>query len=740
MSKPYALGAVIGGCVLSGILWGQTPAKVDFRRDVQPILKARCYECHGASLQMSGFRLDRRRDAMKGGTIAVIGPGNAAGSRLYWKLVGNRFGPQMPPTGPLKPEQIGIIKAWIDQGAEWPDDLSGETPATVADPRAARLMTALRDGNLEAFRKTLAGDPGAAKRKGPGGSTALMYAALYGDASSMRLLLEKGADPNARNDGGATALMWAADDAEKTRLLIERGADVNAKSEDGRTPLLIASGVFGNTAVMKLLLEHGADVSTKAPSLFGETTPLIEAAYAGDEAAMRMLAERGADLKGAGAAALALSMRANCGGCVKMFMKDPAPSLLTPVMFFASPPRGPALGVKFLLDRGADAKATDPEGNSILVLAAASDAFPVDAIQTLLDRGADVDAKSANGETALELAERQGQTPVVDLLRKAGAREADPPEPAVRTKAAGSVRAAVERSLPLLQQNDAIFLRKSGCVSCHNNTLTDVTLAAARKSGLRVDEQEAQQQLKTIGAYLHIWRERVLQNIGIPGDTDTVGYILFGLAAANYPSDTATDAMACYLKRQQLPDGHWRRLAHRPPLESSDMEVTAVAMRAIQAYAPKPKRAAYDQAVERAAEWLAQTPPQGTEDRAFQLLGLAWSGKKQGIPKAAAALLAEQRADGGWAQIPTLGSDAYATGQALVALQQSGALRPADEACRRGLRFLLNSQAEDGSWHVNRRALPIQPYFESGFPYGRDQFISAAGSNWATTALAIAAR
>lgn len=740
MSKRSAVGAVIGGCVLGGVVWGQALAKVDFRRDVQPIFKTRCYECHGPSLQMNGFRLDRRRDAMKGGTIAVIGPGNAEGSRLYWKLLGNRFGPQMPPTGPLKPEQIEIIKAWIDQGAEWPDDLAGEAPATVADPRAARLMTALRDGNLAAFRKALASDPGAAKLKGAGGSTPLMYAALYGDASAVRLLLEKGADPNARNDAGATVLMWAADDTEKTGLLLERGADVNAKSEDGRTPLLIASGMFGNTAVMKLLLDHGASVPAKAPSLFGETNPLIEAAYAGDEAAIRMLVERGADVKSAGPAGLALSMRAQCPGCMKMFLKDPAPSMLTEVMVFGSPPRGPALGVKFLLEKGADAKAKDEDGNPILTLAAASDAFPVDAIQALLDRGADVNSKSANGETALELAKRNGHTPVVELLRKAGAKEADPPEAAVRLKPAGSARAAVERSLPLLQQNDAIFLRKSGCVSCHNDTLTDVAMAEARKSGIRVDEQESQQKLKTIGTYLHTWRERALQNVGIPGDADTVGYILLGLAAQHYPSDTATDAMAFFLKRLQLPDGHWRRLANRPPLESSDVEVTAVAMRAIQVYAPKAKRAVFDQAVQRAAEWLAQAQPQCNEDRVFQLLGLAWAGKKQGIPKATAALLAEQRPDGGWAQIPTLGSDAYATGQALVALQQSGAIGAADPACQRGLRFLLNTQAEDGSWYVKRRAIPLQPYFESGFPYGRDQFISAAGSNWATTALAMAAR
>src|ERR1700752_460317 len=121
MSNVYALAAAVGGCVLSGVLFGQTPPKVDFRRDVQPIFRARCYECHGPSLQMNGFRLDRRHDAMKGGTIPVIGPGNAAGSRLYLKLIGGQYGPQMPPAGPLTPAQIEIIKTWTDRGAEWPN-------------------------------------------------------------------------------------------------------------------------------------------------------------------------------------------------------------------------------------------------------------------------------------------------------------------------------------------------------------------------------------------------------------------------------------------------------------------------------------------------------------------------------------------------------------------------------------------------------------------------------------------
>jgi hypothetical protein len=127
------------------------------------------------------------------------------------------------------------------------------------------------------------------------------------------------------------------------------------------------------------------------------------------------------------------------------------------------------------------------------------------------------------------------------------------------------------------------------------------------------------------------------------------------------------------------------------------------------------------------------------EDRAFQLLGLTWAGgNKENIRKAARALLAEQRSNGGWAQIPTLESDAYATGQALVALQDSGALGASDPAYKRGIQFLMSTQFEDGSWYVRSRDIAIMPFFESDFPYGRDQWISVAGTNWATMALASA--
>ncbi len=736
------IAAILCCCAFSAGLRGQTPGKIDFGRDVQPLFKTYCIGCHGPTQEMNGFRLDRRRDAMRGGTIAVIGPGNSAGSRLYLRLVGDQYGLRMPPTGPLSDDKIAIIKAWIDQGAEWPDALSGETPPPPPDPGATRLMDALRRGDSAAFQRKLGEDPKAATRKGPGGSTPLMYAALYGDTDSMKRLLAAGADPNAKNDAGATALMWAVNGLEKTRLLVAQGADVNAKSDNARTPLMIAATQHGSAPVLELLLDHGANPSAQAPGLSGMMTPLSEAAYASDITAMRTLIAHGADVNGAGANTLGYALVVDCAACVDLVIGSTEKPSVNLAMMLDTPPIGDSMLVKPLIDHGADPNVKSPDGDTLLAMACAADTAPVQLARFLIDHGTDVNARSPHGETALALALRHGHTPLVDLLVQAGAKPATVSEDAVAVKPAPAhtAREAVERSLPLLQQTDVTFMHKSGCVSCHNNSLTAMTVAVARQSGIAVDDQTAGRQVQAVATYLGGWRERALQGVGIPGDADSMGEILLGMANLKYPPDPATDAMALFLRNHQSPDGRWYATAHRPPLESSDIQTTAVAMHDLQVYAPQTRRAEYHRAVERAAAWLAKAQPRTTQDHAYQVLGLAWAaGDQRTIRQDASALVAEQRPDGGWAQLPTLSSDAFATGQALVALARSGALGVTDPVYLRGVAYLMSTQLADGSWYVKRRALPIQPYFESGFPHGRDQFISAAATNWAATALALAA-
>jgi hypothetical protein len=423
-----------------------------------------------------------------------------------------------------------------------------------------------------------------------------------------------------------------------------------------------------------------------------------------------------------------------------MILPKLPPPALSVAMMITSPPNGPALAAPLFLPLGADANARGPHGYSALMMAAASEALPVDALRMLIEKGADVNARSADGMTALSFARLRGTTPVVDLLLKAGAKDNEVrPMPSFTYAPAATPRDAVARALPLVQHSDREFMKKSGCVSCHNNTLAAMTVAAARTKGLAVDEQIAGTQVKEIGEYIDGWRDRALQGIGIPGDADTVSYILLGLAAEKHPATVATDAMARFIKGQQRADGHWELLAHRPPIESSRLHVTALSMRALQLYAPKTLRADYEPAIRKAAGWIAQAQPVDTQDRASKLLGLAWSGaRKDAIKAAVKDLVKQQRADGGWSQLPTLQSDAYATGQALYALSESG-MSPSDRAYRKGVSFLLRTQLADGSWFVKSRAVPLQPHFEAGFPHGKDQFISAAATNWAAIALARAA-
>jgi ankyrin repeat protein len=711
---------VVAGVASSRVTLAQAPATVDYARDVQPVLRANCYGCHNEALQSGNFRLDRRRDSMPnrvGANGARIVPGNSASSRLFQRISGSQAGLQMPPTGALRPEEIALIQTWIDQGADWPDALAGDTPSPPRDPVATNLLALLRRGDRRGIDRLLKKSPSAARTPGAGGITPLMYAALYGDRISLRALLDLGADPNARNDAGATALMWAVDDLEITQLLLERGADANVRSADGRTALVLAAGRAGSADIVKLLLDRGANLA-------GEPA-LVSAGDIGDAATIRLLIERGADTN---TLPIDLSFRSGCEECSTLLLKVAGRPSLDRALLSAAR-YGNVASFQTLLDRGAEPSPL------VLRAAAASDAIPSEAVAALLSRGV------RDGE-AMHWAVRQGDTPVVAALRKAGVADVTLPAPPLTKPAAPrTLRTAIDASLPRLQHADTVFLKAAGCISCHNNSLFQMTAAVVRPKGFRIDEAAFGEQMTRIRVYLESWRERELQDIPIPGQIDTTAYILAGLADARYPSDPATDALARYVRRRQQADGGWRVTSHRPPIEASNISMTAVAIRSLRAFAPATRMADYQHAVQRGAAWLAAARPRTTDEFALKLLGLRWAGASPSAIRAAAAdLVARQRPDGGWSQLPPLASDAYATGQALTALAQTGAMTPDDPIYRRGVQFLLDTQLEDGSWYVRSRAIPVQPDFDSEFPHGRDQFISAAATNWATMALAGAVR
>jgi hypothetical protein len=174
-------------------------------------------------------------------------------------------------------------------------------------------------------------------------------------------------------------------------------------------------------------------------------------------------------------------------------------------------------------------------------------------------------------------------------------------------------------------------------------------------------------------------------------------------------------------------------------MSAGEYQAAALAIHALKHYGIPGDDAGTTQALARATAWLERARPETTQDRAFHALALEWAGSGPAARTAARSLLALQQSDGGWSQLPGIAPDAYATGQALFALNVAGKLPRTDRAFQRGVEYLLRTQAADGSWHVKSRSIWLQPYFESGFPYGQDQFISTAGTAWAAMALTTAA-
>ncbi|MBM3735323.1 MAG: hypothetical protein FJW39_05995 [Acidobacteria bacterium] len=562
---------------------------------------------------------------------------------------------------------------------------------------------------------------------------ALMREAASGSLDRMKALIEDGAKVNEAAADGATALHWAVQDLAKIKLLLAKGADPNARTRNGRTPLLIAarSGAFG---AVEALLAAGADPELTETG--SNVTPLSEAVQRADvDAIAALLAKKPSPVFLE--RALGVAAATECLGCARILIAAGAKPSKTSNVMRSAAQRGNAEMVRRLAGMGANPNVTDSRGDTPLLRAAHRDTSSAAVVRALLAAGADPKHVNKEGETALSVALRRGDTEIVKALRQAGAPEGKP-EPAVPKPREQSLdpAGAIAKSLPLLQGCGEAVIKLRGCVSCHNNSLPVAAAAAARKRGLKIDEAA---QAKAIKMNAGVARGRVsnmMLGTGVPGAEDTAAYILWSLAEAGHPADAMTDASVHYLAGRQRHDGSWHTTAHRPPQEYSDLAVTALSLRSIDAYAPAGRRKDIDAKIAKAVDWFMVTPAEFTEDKAMRLAGLAWGRAPQETVSAARReLLATQSADGGWRQVPGIASDAYGTGLALYALSQSG-LAAGDPAYAKGVSFLLKQQLDDGSWYVRTRALPFQPFFESGFPHGHDQWISAAATSWAVLALA----
>ncbi len=302
-----------------------------------------------------------------------------------------------------------------------------------------------------------------------------------------------------------------------------------------------------------------------------------------------------------------------------------------------------------------------------------------------------------------------------------------------RSEAGEEIRSAISKALPVIEAGARGSAEERRCFTCHHQGLPILAAVEARKHGFAIDEVNLQRQVDHTVAHLKRGQSNYKKGIGQGGKADTAGMALWSLEAVERPPDEVTNDVVHFLLTWNATTPHWRPQSDRPPSEGSLFTSTYLAVRALEAYGGEAHRASIRTRRAAALKWLTQTEPEETEDAVFRLRSLYLFEVE--IEAAAKQLLDLQGADGGWSQLPDLPSEAYSTGSALAALHESGALRAGSEEYRRGVRFLLESQSDDGSWHVTSRSRPIQEPYETGFPYGKDQFISSSGTCWAVLAL-----
>ena len=760
-----------------------TPAKtqVDFARDIKPLLETSCVDCHSGAKPKSGHRVDTRQAIIKGGESdeAAILPGESEKSPLVHYIAGLVPDMEMPPLDSrdehpaLTQEQIALVRAWIDQGVPWPDGiaLTRRNPAThtIAASTDAEsthsnhpIFADIRGGNTHAMADSLT-DPSVFQLRDKAGNTPLMQAAFYLDATQLDIFLKNGADPNATNRAGATALMKAASDRDKVRTLLNHGAKPNVQSAAGNTALIIACRNHGAVEVVNELLAHGADVHASTPA---GINALVAATESGDEDVMRVLLARGANANAtfrppystAAESVLMVAVQYGHAGCVKLLLDHGADARFTSdygsALHFAAMKDRLEIA-RVLIERGVDidlparriGSFRNDLGLTPLMYAAMTERDDPALVQLLIEHGASVNAKTPEGETALGLAQKRGDTKVVAALKAAGGTAEAETAPSIlsarwseeevgRTADPIILRTAAADGLATLIKSGVRFADATAnrCVTCHQHSQPAVAYGLASEKQLVYDDAVVR---KLVRSTVTTAARRVDSMLEEPAQVPSISaWLLIGLHASGHDADELTDAVAYSLARSQFSDGRWITRVARAPTDYSDVSSTALALRALKVYSPPTMKKQFERRIERAATWLHGVHPTSTEERAFQILGLLWAGSdRKQLAGLINDLVQEQREDGGWAQLPKLKSDAYATGLTLYALSQGGGLSLSHPAYQKGTRFLLTEQRSDGSWFVATRASPVQVAVDDVFAHGKHQWISSSATTWATMAL-----
>ena len=373
-----------------------------------------------------------------------------------------------------------------------------------------------------------------------------------------------------------------------------------------------------------------------------------------------------------------------------------------------------------------------------LMLAAANDHANPEIVQLLLAHGADTQTKDAQGKPH----------PIGRKVRRHGSdprawKYACQPEGRSRERyavdrAARCPDSSATQRFACWSERRLNSSARAGCFACHEQPAAAFAVGAARAKGITIDEKAASDRWTQLTSGLNASQ---LEGAAPLGGADNNLYLAEALVRSGYTPDRKTDMLAANLAAYQGGDGGWHLPGYaRSPLQDNDFSRTAMAIRALKTYGTPGRAAEMKQRIERAKQWLLHADAVTTEDLDMRLAGVAAAGAPA-LPICANLPNRFLRASGPTVDslsATTFASDAYATGMTLWALADAGVIQPSHDVYRKGVRFLLTTQASDGSWHVVSRATKFQIYFEGGFPYGHDQWISIMGTGWATSALSLA--
>ncbi|HSP66255.1 MAG TPA: ankyrin repeat domain-containing protein, partial [Bryobacteraceae bacterium] len=388
--------------------------------------------------------------------------------------------------------------------------------AMAQDPD--KFYSVIRENNL-AQLKVLLGQQSNAAVADSRGITPLMYAAEIGSLEAMRLLIDRGADVNAQNAFGSTALMWSASDPAKVRLLLDHGAQVNTTAKSGRTALIIAAFTNPSAEVVRLLLAKGAKVDVMDQR---HVTPLNAATFGNDTATVRLLVEAGADFETPDTF-IGLTPLMNAAGnrnveAVKLLMAKGAkvnavskteglPKIQTGTVEFGgwtpllmAAAFGPPEAVKTLLDAGAKIDAQDYRGFTPLMLAVGTDRYDRRTVNLVLSHGADLRPTNHDGETALDWAYKFADPEVIRSLKGT---PKDLAKPVRVSDQLPDTRTAIARSIHLLESTSDQFFKKSGCFACHEQPPAEFAAGAARAKGIPVDENASRERIRQIASTIN---------------------------------------------------------------------------------------------------------------------------------------------------------------------------------------------------------------------------------------------